>query len=180
MSTFEVEFDAISRISIVIYDSIFAKKQSLRLLWLSNYMSLNSFEKSCSSIKQVKHSTCEANKAMKSILTTFILNLCSTCHIEKSTLMLSLIYLDRIFLKQPDNFNIDDLLEVVIGCIIVAIKYNQDYYFLKTLDAITSIKFHHLINIETWALEALDYSLYVDIITYNTYAHHLANFGKSI
>lgn len=180
MYGFAAGSDTISRISFVVYDSIFAKRSSTnnQPKQIKGLSSVTNEERSLN-IKN-KHFLDDTAKAMKSSLAAFICKICRACFVEESSLILSLIYLDRIFLKQQIFLDIESLYKVVVGCIIAAVKYNQDYHSLNMMQSITAIQPHHLVSIETWALEALSYKLYVDQIIYETYAFHLSSFKLSI
>lgn len=180
MSGFAFESETISRISFVVYDSIYAKRllknKSLKANKISG--SSESFSKSCA--LKVNPLFNETVKAMKLSLANFIYNISYACFVEESSLIISLIYLDRIISKQKVLLNNESLYQVVVGCVIAAVKYNQDYHCLSMMQSVTAIQPQHLSNIETWALESLSYSLYVDQTIYETYAFHLASLKLSI
>jgi hypothetical protein len=122
----------------------------------------------------------ETAKLLKLNLDYFINNICKVCYVEESSLILSLIYLDRIISKKRLSLDFDALNKLFVGCIIAAVKFNQDYHGLNKMQAITGFHQHLLNCIETWTLEALGYSLYVDKKIYQTYAFHLASLKMPI
>lgn len=122
----------------------------------------------------------ETDMLLKNNLASFISNICSACYVEESSLILSLVYLDRVILNTKVILTQDNLKEILIGCVIAAVKFNQDYHCIRNIDAVTGLHPFHISYIESYTLEALGYSLFVSEITFETYSFHLASFKATI
>lgn len=162
------ESQTISRLTSVLYDSILVNK-------VSNQKRLN---RDCDK-QRSKQIDEEAANLLKFTLATFLNNICNVCFVEESSLILSLIYLDRILLKRKMSLSYEVLEELMLGCVIAAVKFNQDYHNLRYVQAVTRIQQHQITYLESWTLEALGYSLYVDQNIYKTYSFHLTSFKVS-
>ena len=49
--------------------------------------------------------------------------------IEKSTLIIILIYIDRVCITSGIILNPHNIHRIILGCLILAIKYNEDVYY---------------------------------------------------
>ena len=96
---------------------------------------------------------------------------------ENSTLILSLIYIDRLCEKNITltKFNIH---RILFAAILIAVKYNEDSFYENSYYAqIAGIKNKELKVIEYTFLEMINFNAYVDENTYNLYKESLYNFS---
>ena len=96
---------------------------------------------------------------------------------ENSTLILSLIYIDRLCEKNITltKFNIH---RILFAAILIAVKYNEDSFYENSYYAqIAGIKNKELKVIEYTFLEMINFNAYVDEHTYNLYKESLYNFN---
>ena len=96
---------------------------------------------------------------------------------ENSTLILSLIYIDRLCEKNITltKFNIH---RILFAAILIAVKYNEDSFYENSYYAqIAGIKNKELKVIEYTFLEMINFNAYVDEDTYNLYKESLYNFN---
>ena len=96
---------------------------------------------------------------------------------ENSTLILSLIYIDRLCEKNITltKFNIH---RILFAAILIAVKYNEDSFYENSYYAqIAGIKNKELKVIEYTFLEMINFNAYVDENTYNLYKESLNNFN---
>jgi hypothetical protein len=96
---------------------------------------------------------------------------------ENSTLILSLIYIDRLCEKNITltKFNIH---RILFAAILIAVKYNEDSFYENSYYAqIAGIKNKELKVIEYTFLEMINFNAYVDENTYNLYKESLYNFN---
>ena len=96
---------------------------------------------------------------------------------ENSTLILSLIYIDRLCEKNITltKFNIH---RILFAAILIAVKYNEDSFYENSYYAqIAGIKNKELKVIEYTFLEMINFNAYVDENTYNLYKESLSNFN---
>ena len=95
--------------------------------------------------------------------------------IEKSTLILSLILIDRICKKSNIVLTIYNIHRVLFSSVIISIKYNEDSYYDNTFYAqIAGIKPNELKLLEYKFLELNDFNVYVKDIDYEKYEKYLA------
>ena len=95
--------------------------------------------------------------------------------IEKSTLILSLILIDRICKKSNIVLTIYNIHRVLFSSVIISIKYNEDSYYDNTFYAqIEGIKPNELKLLEYKFLELNDFNVYVKDIDYEQYEKYLA------
>lgn len=99
--------------------------------------------------------------------------------LDKNTLILSVIYVDRISKFGNiilTNYNIH---RIIFAAILLAIKYNEDeFYDNKYYAEIAGITPSELINIEYMFFCICNFNLYVDDDTFNNYSQYLTNFNK--
>ena len=96
---------------------------------------------------------------------------------ENSTLILSLIYIDRLCEKNITltKFNIH---RILFAAILIEVKYNEDSFYENSYYAqIAGIKNKELKVIEYTFLEMINFNAYVDENTYNLYKESLYNFN---
>jgi hypothetical protein len=96
---------------------------------------------------------------------------------ENSTLILSLIYIDRLCEKNITltKFNIH---RILFAAILISVKYNEDSFYENSYYAqIAGIKNKELKVIEYTFLEMINFNAYVDENTYNLYKESLYNFN---
>ena len=96
---------------------------------------------------------------------------------ENSTLILSLIYIDRLCEKNITltKYNIH---RILFAAILIAVKYNEDSFYENSYYAqIAGIKNKELKVIEYTFLEMINFDAYVDEYTYNLYKDSLYNFN---
>ena len=80
--------------------------------------------------------------------------------IENSTLIIILIYVDRI-----------------LGCLILAIKYNEDVYFNNEYYAkVGGISLKEMNNLEEISFELIDYNLFISDDIYKKYLDYIKNY----
>ena len=97
---------------------------------------------------------------------------------ENSTLILSLIYIDRLCEKNITltKYNIH---RILFAAILIAVKYNEDSFYENSYYAqIAGIKNKELKVIEYTFLEMINFDAYVDEYTYNLYKDSLYNFNN--
>ncbi len=88
---------------------------------------------------------------------------------EENTLILSLIYLDKICLKKI-NLSINNIYKFLFTSILLAIKFNEDRIYKNNYYAYTSgISPTELNLMEKTFLELLEYQLFVKDNVFNTY-----------
>ena len=98
---------------------------------------------------------------------------------ENSTLILSLIYIDRLCEKNVTltKYNIH---RILFTAILIAVKYNEDSFYENNYYAqIAGIKNKELKVIEYTFLEMINFNAYIDEKTYYLYKESLENFNDN-
>lgn len=93
--------------------------------------------------------------------------------LENSTLVLALIYIDRICGKRDFELNKFNIHKFLFTAIMVAIKYNEDkIYDIKCFSKIGGISGRTLNKLEFHFLELIDYELFVQKEEYKNYCDY--------
>ena len=99
--------------------------------------------------------------------------------IENSTLILSLIYADRIcalngLLLQPTNIH-----RIILSCVVLAIKFNEDAIYNNDYFAqIGGVSLKEMNYLEYHCLKMMNYNLVVDDEIFKKYVNYLMNYNK--
>ena len=97
--------------------------------------------------------------------------------INESTIILILIYIDRICNKNQIKLSYYNIHKIILASFVIAIKYNEDddypSKFYASLGGVPKEKIH-LLEYEFLAL--IDFNLYVDIELFNKYNDYITNF----
>jgi len=99
--------------------------------------------------------------------------------IEDSTLILALIYLDRLCESQKFKMNTHNIHRLLLTSVVIAIKYNEDDYYSNTFYAkVGGIKMEEMNSLEVEYLRLLKYTLFVDADLYSKYKVYLMHYEK--
>ena len=129
--------------------------------------------------KIFKHFSCK--KIPKISIEDYIIRMQKYLNFDQSTLMLSLIYLDRFceinsFILKLNNFH-----RLFLISLIIAIKYNEDIHYENTFFAkIGGIPLEELNSIESMFLKYINFSLYVNDILYDIYVKKFNDLQKPL
>jgi hypothetical protein len=97
----------------------------------------------------------------------------------ESTLVMILIYIDRMCHKYNFKITYYNIYKLMLAAMVLAIKYNEDeFYDNKYYAEIAGITPSELINIEYMFFCICNFNLYVDDDTFNNYSQYLTNFNK--
>ena len=100
--------------------------------------------------------------------------------IEKSTLILSLIYIDRLCQNCKLTLTFYNIHRILFAAILIAIKYNEDnFYDNKYYAEIAGVKLKELKLIEYQFVELVDFNMYVSDEIFNKYNIYLKTFEKN-
>ena len=96
------------------------------------------------------------------------------CQPEPSTLLLSLIYLDKILLKTNIKLTHINGFKLFYGCFVCSMKYNEDRHNTNKFYAkVCGISFNELLMMEYICLKNLEWNLFVDKSTYELYFNNI-------
>ena len=101
-------------------------------------------------------------------------------NIEKSTMILSLIYIDRICEIADLTLTYFNIHRILFAGVLMAIKYNEDnFYDNKFYSEIAGVKLKELKMIEYTFLDLIDFQMFIDDETYEKYQQYLENIEVS-
>ena len=108
----------------------------------------------------------------------YLIRIQTYSNIEKSTLIISLIYIDRFCSKAKVTLNYYNIHRILFSAILISIKYNEDnFYDNKYYSQIAGVKLKELKVLEYNFIKMLNCELYVDKAIYDKYQSYLENFN---
>ena len=94
--------------------------------------------------------------------------------INSSTIVLILIYIDRICNISKCKLSYYNIHKLILGSMILAIKYNEDeYYSLKFYAKIGGVSLSEICNLEYSFLSLIDFNLYIKNDLFNKYNDYI-------
>ena len=94
--------------------------------------------------------------------------------IENNTLLLVLIYIDRICELNKIRLNYFNIHKLILGGLLIAIKYNEDDYFSNIFySKVGGVSITELNHLEYEFLSLIDFDLYVDDDLYSKYSNYI-------
>jgi hypothetical protein len=104
----------------------------------------------------------------------YLERLLSHTKMEISTLILILIYIDKICRNNNFRLNYFNIHKLIITSMLVSIKYNEDEYFSNKFYAkVGGISVKDLDFLEYVFLTLIDFQLFVDEELYNKYSNYI-------
>ena len=98
---------------------------------------------------------------------------------ETSTVIICLIYIDKICENSSLQLSIYNIHRIILSCMILALKYNEDdYYSNKYYAKVGGISLKELNELEYNIMVLLQFNFFVDDITYEKYQAQLNDFEK--
>ena len=96
------------------------------------------------------------------------------CQPEPSTLLISLIYLDKILLKTNTTLTCINGYKLFYGCFVCSMKYNEDKHNSNKFYAkVCGISFNDMLMMEYVCLKYLEWNLFVDKRIYELYFNNI-------
>ena len=106
----------------------------------------------------------------------FLERICNLTKIENSTLILILIYIDRICEFNEIELNYFNIHKLIIASLIISIKYNEDFFYSNKIYAkICGISREEINKLEIEFLKLLEFNLFVDDEIYFQYSDFILN-----
>ena len=97
--------------------------------------------------------------------------------IEKSTLIIILIYADRICTNSGIILNPHNIHKIILGCLLLAIKYNEDVYFTNEHYAkVGGVSIEELNNLEYFSIQ-LNFDLFISEDIYKKYLNYISSYS---
>ena len=131
-------------------------------------------------IKQQSKMPFSANSIPEISIQDYLIRIQTYSNIEKSTLIISLIYIDRICENSNLNLTYFNIHRILFAAVLMSIKYNEDnFYDNKFYAEIAGVKLKELNMIENSFTDMIDFKYYVDDETYEKYKDYLEGFEKN-
>ena len=97
--------------------------------------------------------------------------------IEKSTLIIILIYIDRVCITSGIILNPHNIHRIILGCLILAIKYNEDVYYNNEYYAkIGGIPLDEFNNLEYKSFELIEQNLFISDDIFEKYLAYIIHY----
>jgi hypothetical protein len=104
----------------------------------------------------------------------YLLRLAQFANISESTIILILIYIDRICKINNFHLNFRNIYKLIITSMIIAIKYNEDHFYSKEVYAkLGGVTMKELNYLEFQFLILIKFSLFVEKDLYDKYYDNL-------
>ena len=98
--------------------------------------------------------------------------------IEKSTLIIILIYADRMCTTSGIILNPHNIHRIILGCLLLAIKYNEDLYFTNEQYAkVGGVSIKEINQLEYFSIEFLNFNLFISEDIYQKYLKYITNYS---
>ena len=154
------------------------EKNYKRLINLLSNIIGNTIEKSVK--YEQKLSQIELNKSFeepKISITKYIRRLIKHSNPEPSTLILAVIYFDRICNNGKINLCYSNVYKLILISLVLAIKYNEEYFESNEFyGKVGGLKIKSINKLEIHALKVLNFNLYVKEEIYETYVNQFSAF----
>ena len=116
-----------------------------------------------------------ANSVPNISIKDYLIRIQNYSQMEKSTLILSLILMDKMCKKSNIALTIYNIHRILFSSVLISIKYNEDSYFDNTFYAqIAGIKPNELKLLEYKFLELNDFNVYTNDYDYEQYEKYLS------
>ena len=108
----------------------------------------------------------------------YLIRIQTYSNIEKSTLIICLIYIDRFCNKAKVTLTYYNIHRILFSAILMSIKYNEDsFYDNKYYSQIAGVKLKELKTLEYHFIKLLNCELYVSRELFDKYQTYLNNFN---
>jgi len=135
--------------------------------------------------QEFEHETLKIIKPFISIkvpqisIENFMKRLLKYSKMESSTLILILIYIDRVCFFGKFSLNYYNIHKLILASMIVSIKYNEDEYFSNKFYAkVGGVTKEELDKLEYEFLSLIDFSLFVDVDLFSKYYDYIKTFNS--
>ena len=116
-----------------------------------------------------------ANSIPSISIKDYLIRIQSYSGLEKGTLILSLILIDRMCKRSNVVLTIYNIHRILFSSVVISIKYNEDSYYDNTFySQIAGVKPNELKLLEYQFLELNDFNVYVKDVEYDQYEKYLS------
>ena len=128
-------------------------------------------------LKAQSHTVFSGNLIPNISIKDYLLRIQNYANIEKSTLILSLIYIDRLCNQGKVTLTYYNIHRILFSAVLISIKYNEDnFYDNKYYAQIAGVKLKELKTLEYFFIKMLNCNLYVNREDYDKYEGYLDNY----
>ena len=98
---------------------------------------------------------------------------------EPSTLIITLIYIDKICENSNLQLTMENIHRLLLTCVVVSIKYNEDDCYSNEYYAkVGGISLKELNQLEHNMLELMNFDVFVDDDIYESYENQIKEYGR--
>lgn len=120
-----------------------------------------------------------ANSVPKISIFDYLVRILKYSFIERSTLIISLIYIDRLCELSKLTLTYYNIHRILVGAILIAMKYNEDsIYNNKYYSEIAGVSLNELNLIESKFIELCNCKMFVSNKVFENYICYLESFKK--
>ena len=131
-------------------------------------------------IRKQKKMIFSANTVPNISIYDYLIRIQTYSNIEKNTLILSLIYIDRLCEIGHLTLTYYNIHRIIFVSILIAIKYNEDcFYDNKYYSEIAGVKLKELNIMENIFVEMCQFKFYVSFEIFEKYSQYLNSFEKN-
>ena len=117
-----------------------------------------------------------ANSIPSISIKEYLIRIQTYSNIEKSTMILSLIYIDRFCEIADITLTYYNIHRILFAAVLMSIKYNEDiYYGNKFYADIAGVRLKELKMIEYTFLDLINFQIFIDNETFEKYRYFLEN-----
>ena len=107
----------------------------------------------------------------------YLLRIQNYANIEKSTLIISLIFIDKLCHRADVTLTYYNIHRILFSALLLSIKYNEDTFFdNQYYSEIAGVKIKELKLLEYTFISMVDFNLFVSDVIYEKYRNYLENF----
>lgn len=144
---------------------------------LKEIVSENASQKSSKEAEKQKKLTFHSKNPASVSLNDYVERILKYTHIEESTLIIALIYIDRLCEKQNLILTDSNIHRITYTAIILAVKYNEDdYYSNNYYSKVGGVSITELNALELEFVKLIKYSLFIKREVFDKYKIYLTHY----
>ena len=104
----------------------------------------------------------------------YLLRITSYTQIEESTLVIMLIYIDKLCSRYKLQLTYYNIYKIIVGAVLLAIKYNEDnYLLLDYYSKVCGLQVKEIQRIEYMMICLFDFNVYIDDELFRKYEKNI-------
>lgn len=122
-----------------------------------------------------------SKKPPKISIKDYLIRLIRYCKFSNSTLVLSLIYIDKLCNETSIKLSYFNIHKIILGAVILSIKYNEDeYYDFSFYAKVGGVTKAELVKIEAEFIVKCNFNLFTDAALFEKYYNYLITTGENL